>query len=120
MSAVRTGEIKALTGLRIVAALWVVLFHMSEGKHIEALHAAVPTVIYRVVFSMGDLGVPVFFVLIVPSLSKTLPFPNNSVNHSSLSVFTVWCLINPTCLMMSFSEEISCKKPSLIWFILKT
>ena len=27
MSAVRTGEIKALTGLRIVAALWVVFFH---------------------------------------------------------------------------------------------
>ena len=50
-------------GLRGLAACWVVLFHMSEGKHIEALHAAVPTVIYRVVFSMGDLGVPVFFVL---------------------------------------------------------
>ncbi len=27
MGAVRTGEIKALTGLRIVAAMWVVLFH---------------------------------------------------------------------------------------------
>ncbi|MFM9032942.1 MAG: acyltransferase family protein [Mycobacterium sp.] len=27
MSVVRTGEIKALTGLRIVAAMWVVLFH---------------------------------------------------------------------------------------------
>lgn len=27
MGAVRTGEIRALTGLRIVAALWVVLFH---------------------------------------------------------------------------------------------
>ncbi len=27
MGVVRTGEIKALTGLRIVAAMWVVLFH---------------------------------------------------------------------------------------------
>ena len=27
MSGARTGEIRALTGLRIVAALWVVLFH---------------------------------------------------------------------------------------------
>jgi peptidoglycan/LPS O-acetylase OafA/YrhL len=27
MGGVRTGEIKALTGLRIVAAMWVVLFH---------------------------------------------------------------------------------------------
>lgn len=50
-------------GLRGLAACWVVLFHMSEGKHIEALHASLPSFVYRVFFSMGDLGVPVFFVL---------------------------------------------------------
>lgn len=50
-------------GLRGLAACWVVLFHMSEGEHIEALRAAIPAVVYRVLFSMGDLGVPVFFVL---------------------------------------------------------
>jgi len=50
-------------GLRGLAACWVVLFHMSEGKHIEALRAALPDLIYRVGFSMGDLGVAVFFVL---------------------------------------------------------
>jgi len=50
-------------GLRGLAACWVVLFHMSEGKHLEALQAALPPFLYRIVFSMGDLGVPVFFVL---------------------------------------------------------
>lgn len=50
-------------GLRGLAACWVVLFHMSEGKHIEALRAVFPDLIYRVVFSMGDLGVAIFFVL---------------------------------------------------------
>lgn len=50
-------------GLRGLAACWVVLFHMSEGKHIEALRDALPAMVFRVFFSMGDLGVPVFFVL---------------------------------------------------------
>lgn len=49
--------------LRGIAALWVVLFHLSEGRHLENLKAVMPPAVWRVVFDWGDLGVPVFFVL---------------------------------------------------------
>lgn len=49
--------------LRGMAALWVVLFHLSEGRHLEHLKTLVPPSAWRVVFDWGDLGVPVFFVL---------------------------------------------------------
>lgn len=50
-------------GLRAVAALWVVLFHLSEGHHINALRAALPGAVDAVVFDAGHFGVPIFFVL---------------------------------------------------------
>jgi peptidoglycan/LPS O-acetylase OafA/YrhL len=56
---VRRSEIRALTGLRIVAAMWVVLFHF-EGQlmpyvtQLPGLHA---------VLSAGWIGVELFFVL---------------------------------------------------------
>ena len=49
--------------LRCFAALWVVLFHMSEGKHIPTLLAAIPDWLKYIVFDAGHLGVPIFFVL---------------------------------------------------------
>jgi peptidoglycan/LPS O-acetylase OafA/YrhL len=49
--------------LRGIAALWVVLFHMREGGHIDALLALLPPVLEAVLFSSGHLGVAVFFVL---------------------------------------------------------
>ncbi len=60
MNAVRTGEIKALTGLRIVAALWVVLFHYRPPLWAASplLHdAAAP------LFDAGAQGVDLFFIL---------------------------------------------------------
>jgi len=50
-------------GIRGLAALWVVLFHASEGQHLEHLKAALPAPLVRFVFDWGDLGVPAFFVL---------------------------------------------------------
>ncbi|WP_198159386.1 acyltransferase family protein [Methylomonas lenta] len=50
-------------GLRGLAAFWVVLYHMSEGKHLEHLKPLMPHSIYAAVFDAGHLGVGVFFVL---------------------------------------------------------
>jgi peptidoglycan/LPS O-acetylase OafA/YrhL len=57
---VRTGEIKALTGLRIVAALWVVLFHfrpMLADASPDLRDALAP------VLDSGAQGVDLFFIL---------------------------------------------------------
>lgn len=50
-------------GLRGLAALWVVLFHLEEGKHIPFLLQALPEWLGHALFSNGHLGVPVFLVL---------------------------------------------------------
>src|SRR5882757_1862913 len=57
---VRSGDIKALTGLRIVAAVWVVLFHFRPLLHDAApgfLDALTP------VLNCGAQGVDLFFML---------------------------------------------------------
>ena len=56
----RTGEIKALTGLRIVAAAWVVLFHFRP-----LLSEAAPTFSAALapVLDCGAQGVDLFFIL---------------------------------------------------------
>src|SRR5271155_103901 len=57
---VRSGEIKALTGLRIVAAVWVVLFHFRPLLQDAApgfLDALTP------VLNCGAQGVDLFFIL---------------------------------------------------------
>jgi peptidoglycan/LPS O-acetylase OafA/YrhL len=54
------GEIAALTGLRIVAALWVVAFHF----HFTALPGvAAVTAAFGPLVTHGELGVDLFFVL---------------------------------------------------------
>ena len=60
MSRVRTGEIKALSGLRIVAAVWVVLFHFRP-----LLAQAAPDVSRALapVLNAGAQGVDLFFIL---------------------------------------------------------
>lgn len=50
-------------GLRGFAALWVVLFHLAEGHHIENIKNLLPKYVFSVIFSWGHLGVAVFFVL---------------------------------------------------------
>ena len=56
----RSGEIKALSGLRIVAAVWVVLFHFRP-----LLHQAAPelTAALSPVLDCGAQGVDLFFIL---------------------------------------------------------
>ncbi|UMB71999.1 acyltransferase family protein [Mycobacterium paraterrae] len=58
--AVRSGDIKALTGLRIVAAVWVVLFHFRP-----LLRDAVPGFLDALtpVLNCGAQGVDLFFIL---------------------------------------------------------
>ena len=60
MGAVRSGEIRALTGLRIVAALWVVLFHFrpllwEASPRLEAD--------FGPLLDAGAAGVDLFFIL---------------------------------------------------------
>src|SRR5262249_16990065 len=57
---VRGGEIKALTGLRILAAAWVVLFHFRP-----LLHNAAPQFSQALapVLNCGAQGVDLFFIL---------------------------------------------------------
>jgi peptidoglycan/LPS O-acetylase OafA/YrhL len=59
-SLVRSGEIKALTGLRIIAALWVVLFHFRPllRQAAPGLGDALAPVLDR-----GAQGVDLFFIL---------------------------------------------------------
>ena len=56
----RTGEIKALSGLRIVAAIWVVLFHFRPWLDVSApgFKSALAPVI-----NCGAQGVDLFFIL---------------------------------------------------------
>ncbi|MBB3601206.1 peptidoglycan/LPS O-acetylase OafA/YrhL [Mycolicibacterium sp. BK556] len=60
MGVVRTGEIKALTGLRIVAAMWVVLFHFRP-----LIWEASPRLKDDLapLFNAGAQGVDLFFIL---------------------------------------------------------
>jgi len=57
---VRTGEIKALSGLRIVAAVWVVLFHFRPWLEVSApgFRSALAPII-----NCGAQGVDLFFIL---------------------------------------------------------
>jgi peptidoglycan/LPS O-acetylase OafA/YrhL len=57
---VRTGEIKALSGLRIVAAVWVVLFHFRPWLEVSApgFRSALAPVL-----NCGAQGVDLFFIL---------------------------------------------------------
>jgi len=50
-------------GLRGIAALWVVMFHLFEGHHIDQLIASFPKNIGPILFGSGGLGVAIFFVL---------------------------------------------------------
>jgi peptidoglycan/LPS O-acetylase OafA/YrhL len=58
--AVRSGEIRALTGLRIIAAVWVVLFHFRP-----LLREAAPAFSEALapVLNVGAQGVDLFFIL---------------------------------------------------------
>jgi peptidoglycan/LPS O-acetylase OafA/YrhL len=50
-------------GLRGLAALWVVLYHLLHGDHVTQLSTFIGQTLTAVLFEYGNLGVPVFFVL---------------------------------------------------------
>ena len=52
-----------IDALRGIAALWVVLFHTYEGGHIDDLVKMIPNFISHLIFEMGEVGVPIFFVI---------------------------------------------------------
>jgi peptidoglycan/LPS O-acetylase OafA/YrhL len=60
----RSAVIAPLTGLRLLAAVWVVLFHiyLFNGDALAAAHPRVDAVVGPIV-SQGDLGVDLFFLL---------------------------------------------------------
>jgi len=71
-------------GLRGIAALWVVMFHLSEGHHIDQLTACFSKFFNIILFSSGGLGVAIFFVLSGYVMAHTtyryqidLPFATN-------------------------------------------
>jgi peptidoglycan/LPS O-acetylase OafA/YrhL len=60
---VRMARMPAADIIRGLAALWVFLFHASEGRHVDGLVHVLPASVTTVLFTAGHLGVPVFFVL---------------------------------------------------------
>lgn len=54
---------KFVQALRGIAAFWVLLFHASEGGHIEGLKASLHPILRHLVFDAGDNGVAIFFAL---------------------------------------------------------
>jgi peptidoglycan/LPS O-acetylase OafA/YrhL len=59
---VRSERFGLVHALRGIAASWVVLFHASEGHHIDRLKEAMPAW-FHPVFDLGDNGVAIFFAL---------------------------------------------------------
>lgn len=49
--------------LRGLAALWVVLYHLFHGDHINKLSDFIGKTLSTIFFESGNLGVPIFFVL---------------------------------------------------------
>lgn len=50
-------------GLRGLAALWVVFYHLFHGDHITQLSKFIGHCLSAIIFEYGNLGVPIFFVL---------------------------------------------------------
>lgn len=78
-------------GLRGLAALWVVLFHLSEGKHVEALKGVLPRPLSFMLFDAGHLGVAIFFVL--SGFVMTVTVQAVSVNFEYASKFILRRLV---------------------------
>ena len=62
-SAAPASRLPFIDALRGIAALWVVLFHIGEGRQVAALQSVLPTWLDLAVFKAGHFGVPIFFVL---------------------------------------------------------
>ncbi|MFC1778549.1 acyltransferase family protein [Pseudomonadota bacterium] len=106
-----TGRLRSIDGMRGLAAMAVVLFHLS-GKMIEELQAVLPGFI-TMVMSYGYLGVPVFFVIsgIVISLSVsnqkvTLRYAGNFALRRSIRLdITYWASIFFVLALMTLNNN---------------
>lgn len=52
-----------IDGLRAIAALWVVLFHINPRENLESFSQIMPNWFIIIFFDSGALGVPIFFVI---------------------------------------------------------
>jgi len=106
-----TGRLRSIDGMRGLAAMAVVLFHLS-GKMMEELQAVLPDFV-TVVMSYGYLGVPVFFVIsgIVISLSVnnhkvTLRYAGNFALRRSIRLdITYWASICFVLALMTLNNN---------------
>ena len=101
-----TRRFRSIDGMRGLAALAVVLFHLSI-KMKEELQAVLPDFL-TIVMSYGYLGVPVFFVIsgIVISLSVndkkvTLIFWEEISRTHRRAMFCSICFICRTCFQLT-------------------
>lgn len=60
-------------GVRGLAAMWVVLFHLSAGQHIDTLKLHLPPSVNLVIFDLGHFGVQMFFALSGFVMALTVP-----------------------------------------------
>lgn len=58
----KPGQFTLVQVLRGFAAIWVVLFHAAEGRHIDQMLASMPYWL-TAFFRLGDCGVAIFFAL---------------------------------------------------------
>jgi len=106
-----TKRLRSIDGMRGLAAMAVVLFHLS-GKMIEELQAVLPDFI-TIMMSYGYLGVPVFFVIsgIVISLSVnnqkvTLRYAGNFALRRSIRLdITYWASICFVLALMTLNNN---------------
>lgn len=78
---------KVVQALRGLAALWVVLFHASEGGHITDFRSAMPQPFARILFDYGHLGVAIFFTLSGFVISHSLT--NKKMNRWNWGQFMI-------------------------------
>jgi peptidoglycan/LPS O-acetylase OafA/YrhL len=75
-----------LDALRGLAALWVFLFHLQTGHHLDRVLARLPQWLVQVCFGWGEYGVATFFVLsgfvMAHALRKSTITPRFLVNFS--------------------------------------
>lgn len=86
-----SGRFVFADSLRGLAALWVVFFHASEGKHIEYIRDSIPTFFYKLLFDFGHLGVSMFFVL--SGFVMALTLQNTTVNSKFAAKFILRRLV---------------------------
>ena len=76
-----------IDSLRGIAAIWVVLFHIRGGFHIDNLAVYLPKIVTTILFGIGNSGVPIFFV--ISGFVITHSLNHDKVNINYLAKFTL-------------------------------